>query len=447
MTEALSIQTAHADMSEVVRELAPAVDDESIRLPSERSIADGEWVRFTILLADGTSVFEGVGRSSGTEREGDHYRVMLTLLQFDERNEIMYERMLLARDAEQSGESTGTIDLASMPGVRGERAPKAESARPPPPRKPPPPPPKKPAPPKSAAAPARKSVPPARKSVPPAQKRKSVPPQAAKSVAKPAPSRDITPAPKAIPRPGSIPPPRAASGTPHVPPPVPARTPSSMPPRAAPLAARKPSEILPPAPSASAAKLPSISDIAPLVRVERSTDRPPPPDPAPAPPAKAEPTREPRASESPRPARDRESERPPSAEHRTPESQRPMATAERRTLESARPPPKSSGESERPPRKRRQPISVPVEDAEIAMLDTVVSRPDDLVFVRRERAMALEVAPRLVERARALAPTIPESILKTDPRASSPEEAVLHAALKLGLASLAALADVDEDDR
>src|SRR6185503_13581501 len=79
--------------------------------------------------------------------------------------------------------------------------------------------------------------------------------------------------------------------------------------------------------------------------------------------------------------------------------------------------------------------------------DTVVSRPDDLGFVRApERGLSLEISPRLVERARALAPTLPAGVLELDPSARSPEHAVLHAALKLGLASLAALADVDEDD-
>jgi hypothetical protein len=84
MTEALEVRTAHADMSEVVREMAPRVDDESIRLPTERPIADGEWVRFTVLLRDGTTVFEGVGRAQGTKPEGRKFSVQLSLLQFDD---------------------------------------------------------------------------------------------------------------------------------------------------------------------------------------------------------------------------------------------------------------------------------------------------------------------------------------------------------------------------
>ena len=57
--------------------------------------------------------------------------------------------------------------------------------------------------------------------------------------------------------------------------------------------------------------------------------------------------------------------------------------------------------------------------------------------------LRLEIPPRLVERARALAPTLPDELARQ--RDVSAEEAVLRAALRLGLASLAALADEDED--
>src|SRR5262245_13698956 len=113
MTVALEVRTKHADIGDVVRELAPRVDDVSIRLSSEKPIADGEWVRFTVHLRDGSVVFEGVGRSQGARPEGGRFAVVLSLLQFDERNEVMYERMLLAKDAAE-GESTGTIDISEL---------------------------------------------------------------------------------------------------------------------------------------------------------------------------------------------------------------------------------------------------------------------------------------------------------------------------------------------
>ena len=202
MTEALEIRTPHTDVSQVVRELAPGVDDLSIRLPCQRTIADGEWVRFTVLLADGSTVFEGIGRSQGTRAEGPRYRVHLSLLQFDERNEILYERMLLARDA---AEETGTIDLNEMGAelLRGS----ARSAPPPPPRKIAPPAsskPSTPAPPRPSTLPARTSTrpaaPPPRASSlpPPPSKAPMLParPLPAASLKPSAPARAATPAPQ-----------------------------------------------------------------------------------------------------------------------------------------------------------------------------------------------------------------------------------------------------------
>ncbi|MEC7520869.1 MAG: hypothetical protein VYE22_13430 [Myxococcota bacterium] len=101
MSEVLEHRTRWSEVADAVEELANHVDDTAVRLPCERSIADGEWVRFAVQLADGTSVLEGVGRAQGRQNG----RLTLSLLQFDEKNEIMYERVLLAR---QGGEVTGS---------------------------------------------------------------------------------------------------------------------------------------------------------------------------------------------------------------------------------------------------------------------------------------------------------------------------------------------------
>ena len=111
MSEVLEHRTRWSELADAVEELANHVDDTAVRLPCERPIADGEWVRFAVQLADGTSVLEGVGRSQGRQNG----RLTLSLLQFDEKNEIMYERVLLAR---QGGEVTG-----SQPILPKEEAP------------------------------------------------------------------------------------------------------------------------------------------------------------------------------------------------------------------------------------------------------------------------------------------------------------------------------------
>ena len=68
MSETLDIRTRWTDVADAVEELANHVDDTSVRVPCERPIADGEWVRFAVQLADGTAVLEGVGRAPGRAR-------------------------------------------------------------------------------------------------------------------------------------------------------------------------------------------------------------------------------------------------------------------------------------------------------------------------------------------------------------------------------------------
>ncbi|MEQ8455300.1 MAG: hypothetical protein RID81_13590 [Sandaracinaceae bacterium] len=290
MSETLDIRTRWTDVADAVEELANHVDDTSVRVPCERPIADGEWVRFAVQLADGTAVLEGVGRAQGKTNG----RLLLSLLQFDERNEIMYERVLLARDG---GEVTGQQPIV-------ERA-------------------------------------------------------AERDVAPPLPVFEPPAAKPSIPRP-----------------PAPKRPPAT------------------PAPGAPAARG------APAAMAQAAPSRPPP---APLPP---------------------------------------------------RPTPKPASQAAAPstaPRRRRKPLKVPVDPAadtakEMATHDTVISAPSALVPIPSDPdALRIEVPRSLVSRARALAPTLPRAVVDPERARRSPEEAVLQAALRLGLASLAALADVDDD--
>ncbi len=143
MSEALRIKTG-TEVSEVVEELAKTMGDETLCLSVPESIAEGEWVRFSIQLEDGTHVIEGVGRCAGAIPRGnptDRYDLHLSDLSFDERNEIMYERMLIAKDAAAQGDDTGTIkleDVAAMEEVAArdevtESSPTPERSVPPPP--------------------------------------------------------------------------------------------------------------------------------------------------------------------------------------------------------------------------------------------------------------------------------------------------------------------------
>jgi hypothetical protein len=382
MTRALEIRTPHTDVSDVVRDLAPAIDDESIRLPAEQPIGAGEWVRFAVTLADGTTVFEGIGRSQGSTAEAGSTQVSLSALQLDARNEVMYERMLLMRDAEQ--EKTGTIDLDELVAelVRGPsrsvRPPTPGKARPsalPPLGSVPPP------------APAAGRRPPAPSSPPPRPKPVAAAPPAARPSAKPEPTRP-EPA-KAVPRPAMpaapSPPSPAAAAT---------RRPSPARPAAAKPAAPTPAQ--PSAPTSAQPAAPSRAAAAPASRPAPSSARPASPAPTPAGAATAE------------------------------------LLHDARTTERALPPPAADR------RRRRRPARVEVGPVSSPPQDMVTRRPaerDD------DEPLRLEVPAPLVARARALAFLLPDDLF--DRRRAIPEEAVLRAALRLGLASLAALRDDD----
>ncbi len=222
MSEVLEIRTGR-EVSEVVERLAREMGGDKLCLPVSSTVAEGEWVRFSVMLEDGTPVIEGVGRSEGAVPRGGaskKFDLYLTELSFDTRNEIMYERMLIAKEASQRGDHTGTIklpdvammedDLADDPMSASDGA-SPRSVPPPPPATPlgkTPRPPKLPskAPPakkksatskkkKAAAAPAKKAASPAKKksAAPPA--RKSAAPPARKSAAPPA-RKSAAPAPR-----------------------------------------------------------------------------------------------------------------------------------------------------------------------------------------------------------------------------------------------------------
>jgi hypothetical protein len=169
-----------ATVAKAVSRLAASVGESSFSLPLPRQVAKGEWVRFVVKLDDGTPVIEGVGRCSSSLPRGnpvDHYDVVLSELQFDERNEIMFERVLIAHEAAEKGDDTGAIklDSATIEAIEDQAAAADHEISAKPVRKPGVPPPLA----KSAGA--RDSRPEARKSTPPArdsrpEARKSTPP-------------------------------------------------------------------------------------------------------------------------------------------------------------------------------------------------------------------------------------------------------------------------------
>jgi len=133
----IALETGLAEGNAAVQQLAELIDDESLVLNSGEAIPDGEWVAFEVKLADGTVFFEGMGRCEGSASEGGTWDVLLGELQLDTRNELIFERILLARDSLEDGRpSTG---LHETPEAKGVPVPKLSSLakKPPPPVRPP----------------------------------------------------------------------------------------------------------------------------------------------------------------------------------------------------------------------------------------------------------------------------------------------------------------------
>ncbi|MBX3271784.1 MAG: hypothetical protein KF729_16065 [Sandaracinaceae bacterium] len=447
MTDSLEVWTSHRDVSDVVHELAPFVDDTSLRLAASRRIPDGDWVRFSVHLLDGSKVFEGVGRCQESTQEGaSTYRVRLSLLSFDERNEIMWERLLLAREA--GAHTTGNFDVGSLREKILKPPPSTKSVLPPPPprpgsarpssvRPPPLPPPRA-----GARLPAPAPLPRPSSFPPPAARLSSLPPP---------PGRPLAP----VPRPSSFPP---AAGRPSsFPPPL-----RALPEPAKPAAPMPRLEARPrPAVAKPEAPIPPAPRPAPEIRV----DAPPRGEHAPAPPPLAPIKRDvPRRGESAaRPLAPVAHDAPPRGES----APRPAAAGARAAAsELERTPTQVTGRAERdevtsteiaaPGASPARGVTGPAALAPTAERTTPglpapeSARYDDTAFATQlteatHRGLRLEVPARLVEQARALAPNLPAGLLRVVPTRVTSEEAVLRAALSLGLASLAALADSDDD--
>jgi len=201
MAHVLDIRTKHAHIADVVLDLARSVDETSLVLTVGEFVEAGEWVRFAVALRDGTPVLEGVGRCEGGADNGDgspagaRYELLLDSLQFDVRNEIMFERIKLARESILGDEpTTGLVEVGKRLQGKASTPVKSRSAPPPAPRRP------------SQPAPARSGQPPGpvRSSRPPASK-----PAARPTSEAPAP-RPASRPPSSRPARGSSPPPRSA---------------------------------------------------------------------------------------------------------------------------------------------------------------------------------------------------------------------------------------------
>lgn len=121
MTHPLTIHSPFNDLSELVEGLAPFYTGEHLVVRAPADVPEGEWIRFEILLTDGTPGLTGLGRHAGTNDNGEdfgaeRFDVYLGELQVDEgRSDVIWERIVLAFQQTQGGDRpTGEVDIAQM---------------------------------------------------------------------------------------------------------------------------------------------------------------------------------------------------------------------------------------------------------------------------------------------------------------------------------------------
>jgi hypothetical protein len=121
MTIQLSLPTPFGDIAELTENFAQRVDDQRLMLPSGESLPEGEWCQFSVLLADGSAALAGVGRIAGAYDNGEEhppeYRfdIVLDSLQLEGMHEVMFERLMVARETQMKGEPvTGEVNVEAL---------------------------------------------------------------------------------------------------------------------------------------------------------------------------------------------------------------------------------------------------------------------------------------------------------------------------------------------
>jgi hypothetical protein len=129
MTHALTIHSPFNDLSELVEGLSPFYTGEHLVVRAPNDVPQGEWIRFEIMLTDGTPGLAGVGRHAGTNDNGEdfgaeRFDVYLGELQIEDgRSEVIWERIVLAFQQTQGGDQpTGEIDISQLEAAQASRS-------------------------------------------------------------------------------------------------------------------------------------------------------------------------------------------------------------------------------------------------------------------------------------------------------------------------------------
>jgi len=103
MSQVLTVPTHFNDIGELSEGFLDRVESDTLILYGPVAYEDGSEIEFAVLLADGSAALEGAGRvraavDGGADRVADtRYDIVFEALQFDGRNEVVFESLVLAR--------------------------------------------------------------------------------------------------------------------------------------------------------------------------------------------------------------------------------------------------------------------------------------------------------------------------------------------------------------
>jgi hypothetical protein len=129
MSQVLTVPTHFNDIGELSEGFLDRVEQDTLILYGPVAYEDGSQIQFAVLLADGTPALEGAGVvraavDGGADRvQETRYDVVVEALKLDGRYEVVFERLVLARQAvseppvpdPEENEPTGELDAAPAP--------------------------------------------------------------------------------------------------------------------------------------------------------------------------------------------------------------------------------------------------------------------------------------------------------------------------------------------
>ncbi|MGB5414284.1 MAG: hypothetical protein WBN01_06555, partial [Polyangiales bacterium] len=129
MSQVLTVPTHFNDIGELSEGFLDRVEQDTLILYGPVAYEDGSQIQFAVLLADGIPALEGTGVvraavDGGADRvQETRYDVVVEALKLDGRYEVVFERLVLARQAvseppvpdPEENEPTGELDAAPAP--------------------------------------------------------------------------------------------------------------------------------------------------------------------------------------------------------------------------------------------------------------------------------------------------------------------------------------------